>query len=1170
MDVERIASVGWQSVSLATTPLELIVGLYFLWKLLGVSALFGLVASIIAAPVTYYLGTVSADLEDRIQSARDKRVGVISEMLLSIKMIKFNAWESRARERVEQVRQEELKGIAAEFAIGLLMYVVTSISLALMGVFALGHYTLARGEALTPSIAFSALAILEGLQYTTSDIPDEIVAVLQAAVSFLRTARYLQSEEIIPVPGSRFSSDGQTPQTVALSEVTVTWPVDGVVEAKAGSDPAVEAGNTSFTLTDLNVTFAVGQLNLIVGRLGSGKSLLLKALLGEAQILSGLVLSPRSSPTALAEDRLRLVRPFQSSVWQDVSRVAYVPQTTYLQSSTIRANILFGLPLWDERYQETLDACGLRPDVTAFDDGDLTLVGENGVTLSGGQKARVSLARAIYSRASTLLLDDCLSAVDAETAAHIYEKLFKGPLCCGRTVILVSHQVQLVAPAAAKVVVIHEGSVAFDGDSQAFLASKWSDVAREDESKETVGEEEQTVETLLATEAKPSEEQAAGSGSSKDAGSANAFTTQVASETPAIRGNTPEEEDTALKVEPKTAQEETRSFGSIPMHVYWTWLRAGSSAIFWLFVASLFILSSWSAVFTNVWLKWWMQQSSAIETGRAAHSTAWWYGWYSAISLGSVLLIALRKALVYYGTIKSSRALFRQMTNAVLRAPLGFHNACPQGRLLNRFGSDFETVDVSVPYQAAWFLPSVLAIFLNLGAAVLSGGASSLLPVLLVVPAYVWYGRLYCTASRDARRLAMLAYSKVMSSVAEMVAATPVIRAFGASEYLRRAFFDVYDDWLMAKLPAATISHYVSLRLELLGSLLTFLVSALIVLDPGSAWGHTFNAATAGFLLTTIHNVQEAMERTLYSYASLERSLVSVERVIEYTKLPSEAAEIVEPRPHASWPSRGRIDFVNVAARYAADLPLVLKNISFSLPASSKIAIVGSTGSGKSTLVQSLFRLIEADAGEILIDGINVGKIGLQDLRSRLQIVPQDPIILAGSLRSAVDVLGTCKDEEVLAALRAVALIREDVEQSSAVPLPTSNYSTDFSNLSYPISEGGSNLSAGEKQLICLARCILSQSKVIVLDEATSSTDAETEAIVSQSVHKVFTQSTVIAIAHRLRSIIDFDKVLVIEEGEVAEFDSPASLLAKGEESKFYRLCQATGDAEFAYLKDRA
>jgi ABC-type multidrug transport system fused ATPase/permease subunit len=492
---------------------------------------------------------------------------------------------------------------------------------------------------------------------------------------------------------------------------------------------------------------------------------------------------------------------------------------------------------------------------------------------------------------------------------------------------------------------------------------------------------------------------------------------------------------------------------------------------------------------------------------------------------------------------------------------------------LNRFGSDFETVDVSVPYQAAWFLPSVLAIFLNLGAAVLSGGASSLLPVFLVVPAYIWYGRMFLTATRDARRLSMLAYSKVMSSVAEMATATPVIRAFGASEYLRRAFFDVYDDWLMAKLPAATISHYVSLRLELLGAVLTFLVSVLIVLDPGSAWGHTFNAATAGFLLTTIHNVQEAMERTLYSYASLERSLVSVERVIEYTKLPSEAAEIVEPRPHATWPSKGRIDFVNVAARYATDLPLVLKNISFSLSAASKIAVVGSTGSGKSTLVQSLFRLIETDAGEILIDGINIGKIGLQDLRSKLQIVPQDPIILAGSLRSAVDVLGTCKDEEVLAALKAVALIRDDSDQSLAVPPSapaTGSYSTDFSNLSYPISEGGSNLSAGEKQLICLARCILSQSKIIVLDEATSSTDPETEAIVSQSVHRVFIQSTVIAIAHRLRSIIDFDKVLVIEEGEVAEFDSPEALLSKGEESKFYRLCQATGDAEFAYLKDRA
>ena len=487
IDTDRVADFSVWSFSMIDAPVEVIVGMIFLYQLIGWSAFVGISVAVLFLPLNHVTSSQFAKVQDRLMSARDRRVSMTNEVLSSgIRMIKYMAWEGPFVERILQSRAHELYHLRNNFLLEVMFNFVWTLSPVLCILVSFVIFTKVMHQPLTPSTAFAALAVWNELKFALNVIPDLVVNAVQCLVSLRRIEAYLDSPELddqaLLTDGHAVDSHSEAPKEVAFKDATVTWPRNPAAEEDNDSDDEDETASTAapqtFELQDISVNFPMGELSLICGQLGSGKTLMLLALLNEADVLEGAVVCPRSSPDTLVWPTPSHIAPQN---WHLDSATAFVPQSAWLLNASVKDNILFGLPLWEERYQAVIDACSLRNDLTLLEDGDDTEIGESGVNLSGGQKARVSLARAIYSRASVLLLDDCLSAVDAHTAKHIYEKCIKGPLLADRTTILVSHHVQLTAPGAAYLVALDNGRVKYEGSPSGFLKT---DTAAELEAEE--------------------------------------------------------------------------------------------------------------------------------------------------------------------------------------------------------------------------------------------------------------------------------------------------------------------------------------------------------------------------------------------------------------------------------------------------------------------------------------------------------------------------------------------------------------------------------------------------------------------------------------------------------------------------------------------------------------
>lgn len=876
-----------------------------------------------------------------------------------------------------------------------------------------------------------------------------------------------------------------THEQVQTVHASIEWP-----QASTAKVAALDA-EPAFKLTDVSIQFAANSLNLIVGKLGSGKTLLLRALLGEAELVQGTISCPRSLPSSISiegEDKL------SEENWLRSEQCSYVPQSAFLINASLQDNVLFGLPMLRSRYQATLDACGLLPDLVLLEDGDETEIGENGIGLSGGQKTRVCLARAVYSRGATMILDDCLSAVDAHTAEHIHKNLLRGPLFAKRTVILVTHQVQLVAQSAARIVMLEGGTVRFQGEPMAFMNSDlYHGLIEEHEAVEEPPQPDPTAseEATPDTTAPPTP---TGHHTSLDALPSK----------PSAPETTPR----------KLVEKEERAKGAVLLSIYARYVSAAGGLPFAMLVVVIFLITNGFTILTSQWLQHW---SSDVLTGHQKHSDQWWLACWAALWAVDLALETFKVTLLFWGTLRASRRLFLAMLDAILQAPLRFHDTVSRGRLLNRFGYDFEESDSEAAEAFERMGDEIITTIVNIGAVASGGGWTFVITFALMVPVYVLVGRLYITAVRDMKRLFSTTRSPILGTFTDVVTGAVVIRAFGASDYFFHTLVKRID-------LNATFGFWTNeLRWwyeQVFGTLSFFLIliaAIVILLNP------SVGAARAGFVFTFLINTHIHLLFLLQSYTNMEQKLVSVERIVEYTKLePEEKQQEQVTRVASSWPQTGAVQVDNLRVRYASELPEVLKGVTFAIPSGAKVGVVGPTGCGKSTLASSFFRFVDASAGSICIDGVDIATLPLKDLRSRLQIVPQDPIILSGPLRASVDVLDEYSDAEVRQALRDVQL----VDGEGPVPLPTAR--NDFYNLQYAVAEGGSNLSNGEKQLLCLARAVLRRSKLIIFDEATSSVDFDTDQLIQTTIRSAFQDSTIITIAHRLRSIIDYDYVLVM------------------------------------------
>ncbi|GAA5957081.1 hypothetical protein JCM21900_000787 [Sporobolomyces salmonicolor] len=1165
IDVDRVADFSVWCFSLLDAPMEIAIGTVFLYSLLGYASLIGISVAVFFLPLNHITSKLFADTQDRLMSARDRRVSLMNEVLGSIRMLKYAAIEKPFEQRILKSRDAELTQLRRNFFLEVSFQAIWSISPILCVLVSFWAYTspALMGKTLTPSTAFASLAVWNELRFALNIIPDIVVNGLQCIVSLRRIERYLGEPEVDLVPSLPSNEEAEEPP-IAFRKATVTWPqVD--LEKKDEAETPNSTGMKAFELQEVEVEFPKGEMSLICGRLGSGKTLMLLSLLGEVDVVSGTVSCPRSSPSAIALPSLDWDAHLTPSNWIARNQTAFVPQQAWLQNASVRDNILFGLPYRKERYEEVLEACSLVGDLAILEDGDETEIGEKGINLSGGQKARVSLARAVYSRASLVLLDDVLSAVDAHTSAHIYEKCLKGPLLKGRTVLLVSHQVQLVAPGAAYVVGLENGRVSFAGSSEEFLnSSGFKDIDGDDKddkadlppppptgSKSPPAPRNKSLAAVISLST-PASSTDVSSASEAEESSDDEEESNTARERP-INGSA--ESDKELKTAKKARkliEDEGRAVGRVSGAVWKLYLGAMGGIFFWMAFVFVFGGAKLADVAQTYWLGFWSRESSG---GSASHSINYYLGVYAVLSILAVLIQTLQWFVLYTGTLRSSETLHRMLLHAILRAPLRFFDTQALGRIQNRFAKDLEGIDSSLPDNFGRSLMYFLGVLTTL-AVIASAAPAFLIGFALLSIAYYHHARLFSHSAREFRRLDSISKSPLFSIYGEAVAGVAIIRSYGASARFMALMLEKVSTSVTFYWYTWGVNRWLSMRFSLLSACVVSLTGYVLITA-----GNKVDAALAGFTLTFSLNISNDLLFLVRRYTQLELSMVAVERIREYSLIKQEAPEIVEPRPPAWWP-QGEIEVSKLNIRYAPELPSVLHDISFSVKAGEKVGIVGATGCGKSTLASSFFRFVEAHSGSIKIDGIDISKVGLFDLRSRLTIVPQDPVILSGTLRSTLDIFGEHEDAEIYEALRRVHLIKEserpDAQEAGA------NRSV-FWNLDAEVAEGGSNFSTGQRQLLCMARALLRSSRVLVLDEATASTDYTTDELITQTIRTEFAESTLLVIAHRLRTIIDFDRILVLDKGHLIENGSPSDLI-KDTTSRFHSLCRSGGKNEFRLL----
>ncbi|XP_030838231.1 multidrug resistance-associated protein 4 isoform X2 [Strongylocentrotus purpuratus] len=1115
-------------------PLQLTVVLIILFKNMGPSCLVGFVILLCLAPLQGWMGKLFSKFRDKTALLTDERVHIMNEIISGMRIIKIHAWEFLFSDLVRESRRKEMAKVMRSTYLRSFNFTASTSATAIISFATLTVYAL-TGHVLTPSIVFLAIPLFNAVHITIFVcIPSCIMYGSEGLIAVRRIQEFLMMEELktlkhadslssiasdanLPIPEqigepleetetNDSSKDEERTDTFTSNDVTVAFlpnnnkEKDGLVadslamkhindnreeeekeeerrKSKEGSNRDVDGDDgtpergeddndiilrnlggswdaksgddkVGFTLKNIDFSLRAGQLVAIIGPVGSGKSSLLMAMMNELPTQTGDVIVS--------------------------GKIAYTAQQPWVFSGTLRDNILFGKKFDPDKYKEALKVCALKTDIALFPDGDLTLVGDRGITLSGGQRARVSLARAVYHEADAYLLDDPLSAVDTAVGRHLFDKCIKGHLR-DKPVILVTHQLQYL-DAADCIVVLK------DADEKA-----------------------------------------------------------------------------------SDRQKETKSEGTVAYKVYVTFFRAGAGILGFM-VLMLFNVSS--QVFMNL-TDWWLAQWAFAEETACAEllnrscivdtvspdktfvdemdvDRPYYLQNLSIFLCLFILFSFIRNYHFFIILVNAATVLHNRMFEALIRAPMQFFDTNSIGRILNRFSEDIGSMDEQLPTSFADF--NIIS-FQTLGVIIV---ISIFNPIVLIfmVPlcvAFTLVRRYYLASSRDIKRLEGITRSPVFSHLSASLQGLVTIRAFKVQEDFTKQF-DLHQNthtrtWFLF------ISSTCWFGIVLDWMAITFLAivafSCIILSDILE-----LNSSLVGLSLTYSLQLMDDFQWGVIQSAEVENSMTSTERVIEYSQLKPEASLEKENEPDADWPKHGIITFEDVSVSYSDDGPLVLKNLRCSIRAEEKVGIVGRTGAGKSSLMAALMRLTEP-RGILKIDGVTITEIGLHALRKRISFIPQDPVLFSGTLRKNLDPFNHHTDEDMWNALEEVQL-KPVVEENSE-------------KLEMAMSEGGTNFSVGQRQLVCLARAVLHQNKILIVDEATANVDPRTDQLVQLTIRKKFRQCTVLTIAHRLNTIMDSDRVLVLDQGRIIEFDEPYVLL-KDEKSLFGSMVVETGKSEAAKL----
>uniref|UniRef100_A0A6I8MXX3 Multidrug resistance-associated protein 1 n=2 Tax=Ornithorhynchus anatinus TaxID=9258 RepID=A0A6I8MXX3_ORNAN len=1083
VDAQRFMDLATYINMIWSAPLQVILALYLLWLNLGPSVLAGVAVMILMVPINAVMAMKTKTYQVAHMKSKDNRIKLMHEILNGIKVLKLYAWELAFKKKVLEIRQEELKVLkksAYLAAVGTFTWVCTPFLVAL-STFAV-YMTIDENNILDAQKAFVSLALFNILRFPLNILPMVISSIVQASVSLKRLRIFLSHEELEPDSVVRCSVKNAGGNSISVTNATFTW---------SRNDPPTLTG----------ITFAVpeGSLIAVVGQVGCGKSSLLSALLAEMDKVEGHVAIKGS--------------------------IAYVPQQAWIQNASLRENILFGRQPEERHYKQVIEACALLPDLEILPSGDWTEIGEKGVNLSGGQKQRVSLARSVYCDADVYLFDDPLSAVDAHVGKHIFEKVI-GPkgLLRNKTRILVTHGISYL-PQVDKIIVMSEGKISEMGSHQELLerdgafAEFLRTYANAEQSPDDGGSNSPAVK-----EVKPMENGVlVMEGSAKQLHRQLSNSSTYSTDTGKHQTSTGELHKAGTdKNAWKLMEADKAKTGQVKLSVYWEYMKAIGLFISFLSIF-LFICNHVAALASNYWLSLWTDDPVVNGTQQYTDVRL---GVYGALGISQGIAVFGYSMAVSIGGICASRRLHLDLLHSVLRSPLSFFERTPSGNLVNRFAKELDTVDSMIPQIIKMFMSSLFNV---VGACIIillaTPIAAVVIPPLGLI--YFFVQRFYVTSSRQLKRLESVSRSPVYSHFNETLLGVSVIRAFEEQKrFIQQSDMKV-DENQKAYYPSIVANRWLAVRLECVGNCIVLFAALFAVISR-----HSLSPGLVGLSVSYSLQVTAYLNWLVRMSSEMETNVVAVERLKEYSETEKEAPwQIEETAPAPDWPQEGKVEFRDFGLRYREDLDLVLKNINVTIDGGEKVGIVGRTGAGKSSLTLGLFRINESAEGEIIIDGVNIAKIGLHHLRFKITIIPQDPVLFSGSLRMNLDPFDQYSDEDIWRSLELAHL------KNFVSLLPD--------KLNHECTEGGENLSVGQRQLVCLARALLRKTKILVLDEATAAVDLETDDLIQSTIRTQFDDCTVLTIAHRLNTIMDYTRILVLDKGEVVECGSPSDLLQK-------------------------
>ncbi|XP_038273750.1 ATP-binding cassette sub-family C member 6-like isoform X1 [Dermochelys coriacea] len=1082
VDVQRLMDLIIYFNGTWLAPIRIIICFVFLWQLLGPSALTAIAVFLILLPLNFVITKKRSHFQEDHMNHKDNRARLTNAILSDIKIIKLYGWEKAFMEKVLCIRKQELQALKSSqilFSLSLSSF-HSSTFLIVFVMFAV--YTLVDEQhVLDAQKAFVSLTLINILNTAHSFLPYSINAAIQAKVSLSRLAAFLSLEELDPNNISTVTSD-HLQDGITVRNGTFSW--------CRGSSPCIKR---------INLTVPQGCLLAVVGQVGAGKSSLLYALLGELQKLDGYVAIKGT--------------------------VAYVPQQDWIQNASVEENIIFGEEMDESWYNSVIDACALQPDLESFPAGSKSEIGEKGINISGGQKQRMSLARAVYKKAAVYLLDDPLSAVDAQVGQHIFEHVI-GPsgILKDRTRVLVTRAINIL-PQVDNIVLMMDGEISETGSYQELLQRNGS-----------------FADFLLsynnAEEKEGCDLQAAGS--TKDIiASRNAVSSGKLCRSSIMRdGAKAINQDCTAATAPKDAgrltEGEKVQTSRVNSSIYLDYLRT-TGPLICLYIVLLFVCQQAASFCRGYWLSMWADDP---VHNRTQQHTELRVGVFGVLGVLQAIGKFGSTAAVLLGGVIASHKLFQQLLENVARSPMMFFEQTPIGNLLNRFFKETDAIDSVIPEKLKsllGFLFSLLEIYI----VVIVATPIAVVAIMPLTVLYAMFQNFYVATSCQLRRLESASRSPIYSHISETFQGSSVIRAYKEQPRFILQNDSRVDENQRTYFPGVIADRWLATNLEFLGNGIVLFAALFAVISKTH-----LSPGTVGFSISCALQITGVLNWMVRSWTEIENNIVSVERVREYSKTPKEAPWTLGSNSASqAWPTEAAIEFRNYSVQYRPNLAFALKNINIKINGQEKIGIAGRTGAGKSTLAMGLLRLMEAAEGKILIDGVNIAQIGLQDLRAKITIIPQDPVLFAGSLRMNLDPLNQHSDEAIWTVLEQIQL------KNFVLDLPD--------QLNHECSERGENLSVGQKQLICLARALLRKAQILVLDEATAAVDLETDLQIQSTIRTQFKEWTVLTIAHRINTILDYDRICVLENGQVAEFDSPEKLIAQ--KGLFYRLVEESG-----------